>query len=133
MNKYIFFQLFIVCIALTTQAQETRKPQAMPVRTSDPSLRQTLMIQQSTLPVKSGDNARQQKPSVQTTIVPVKSGGNAQQSKLVQQAELPIRKADPAPAVAGGGAQNKAAKDKPAVMLPSSLSLKEAREQPKQQ
>ncbi|MBN9379267.1 MAG: hypothetical protein J0H74_00795 [Chitinophagaceae bacterium] len=131
MTKYILFQLFIVCIAFTAQAQETRKPQQMPMRTSDPSLRQTVMIQPA-LPVKSGGDIVRQQKSVQTATLPLKSGESAQQSKLLEPAVVPIRKTNPAAPAAAGGAQNKATKDKPAVTLPSSLSIKEAREQPKQ-
>lgn len=110
--KTIFFQLCFVCIVLTVQAQETRRDVRLPpARTSDPVVRQTLSVQ-PVLPLKSGDNARQQ-------------------PKSQQQTEVPIRKADGAPAgaaPAGDSAQSRATKGKPAVILPSSLSLKEAKE-----
>jgi len=133
--KHIFFQLFIVCLALSARAQETSKTQLPPVQTGGAVVRPAVA---PTLPLKSGDNARQQKPA-QPVVVPVKSsGGNAQQqAKLQQTAEAPVRKSDGAPATtaaAGNGAQDKAtSKDnKPVVVLPSSLSLKEAKEQSKQ-
>lgn len=127
--KTIFFQLCFVCIVLTVQAQETRRDaQLPPARTSDPVVRQTLAMQ-PVLPLKSGDNARQQKPPA-PVAVPLKSGGNAQQPKSLQQVEVPIRKTDGAVAAApaGDSAQNKATKGKPVIVLPSSLSLKEAKE-----
>jgi len=125
--RHIFFQLCIVCFALTTQAQETRTPQMTPVRTSDPAIRQR--VKAPALPVKSG-------------------GGNAQQQAKVQQTtEVPLRKTDGAPAGStSGGAQDNMAKgekaakngkaaqtDKPAVVLPSSLSAREAKEQQSKQ
>lgn len=127
--KTIFFQLCFVCIVLTVQAQETRRDaQLPPARTIDPVVGQTVVMQ-PVLPLKSGDNARQQK-LVQPVAVPLKSGGNAQQPKPQQQTEIPIRKTDGAPAAAvpAGDSAQKAAKSKPAVILPSSLSLKEAKE-----
>jgi hypothetical protein len=130
--KHIFFQLCIICLALGARAQEAARMQLPPVKTGGPAV-----VRQAAapiLPLKSGGNAVRQQKSVQSAVVPVKSSGNAQQTKLQQPAEVPIHKTDaPAAASTGDGAKNKVmSKDKPAVTLPSSLSVKEAKEQSRQ-
>jgi len=106
---YIFFQLFIACLVFTARAQETTN-QLPPIKTGGPALHQTVA-----------------KP-----VLPIKSGDNVQQAKLQQVTAVPIRKTDapPAPSAGGEAAKNKITKDNKAVIaLPSSMSLKEAREQ----
>lgn len=131
--KNIFIQLCIACLALTARAQET-KNQQVPLRTNDPALRR--MAVNPVLPIKSGGgNALRQTASAAKAELPIKSGDNAQQAKPQQAAVVPLRKTDPAPAGAAGGAatQDKTAQNKVVDSLPSSLSVKEAKEKERQQ
>lgn len=85
-NKYIFFQLCIACMTLGAQAQETANRRLPPVRTSDPAVRHAAIVRPN---------------------LPLKSGGDAPQPKSTQSAVVPIRKADPSSAPAGGGTLKK--------------------------